>query len=1091
MKKLFLLIAVALPLMAAAQEKDPALVAEYQENIFRTAVNMDPYEYIPGAKTAAPKGYKPFYISHYGRHGARSNWAGGYADVMERYDKAHEAGILTAEGEAAREQIAEAIRIHDNMDGRLTYIGQQEHRQIAERMYKSYKEVFKNGSRKLTAISSMVPRCLISMNAATAQLLSMQPDLDIRWDTGETLQKYISSDHTSEMRKEIRKIMGRYYASHTPDTEAFCAKVFTDAAKAKEVVGDIVPFMMETYNMATTCPAFGLDDRLFRLFTDDDLYWYAQGIAMNFYLGQCNSIEFGDVRMPRAKPLVDDIVKRADAAIATGEYCADLRYGHDYQVLALGSLLGLKGIAERLDQNTCVNWAGWRYTPFAANIQLIFYRNKEGDVLVYPMLNERETPIIGLKGGPYYKWDDFKTYLGYGPKTVVNWTEGETVDKRQSMFTLDITNPPAGTGWYVWLSQFRTPITMLEGSDGTIEHVSGTLYRIVPTVDTKGGTFHLKYLARTLVNQCRAPEGFVLVRDGFPAARIDAKYTYQPAQAKHSFEWNQVDVDITDMVPRLKSVMPWVIVADAPQPVTAIPAEFTSIAYTPGHQPGWYRITLQGGRADLEAADFDAEYYAKNTLDKLRERAAGKEVRTMVIEDWPDLQYRGLMLDVSRNFTKKDDVLKLLDIMAHYKANVLHLHFGDDEGWRVEIDALPELTQYGAFRGLPVLNADGTISEPDALQPTYCVAMDKYDKSTSANGFYSHKDFVEILKYATERHIRVIPEFDTPGHSRAAIKAMEKRAQLTGDTSCLLSEPDDVSKYVSVQDYTDNAVNVALESTYKFVETVFDGLIAMYKEAGAPLETIHVGGDEVPEGAWIGSPSCKKLMEKNGWTSVERLKDYYVSRVLDIAISRGVKIAGWQELVLRLQPETEAKLEKGLGFTNVWTVSHGREELPYQLANKGIPVVISSAPNAYFDLAYNDSKLERGHNWAGFVDERRSFSLLPFDMYHSVRWDDHGKIKDISKAADGKTALEARENIIGVQGQLWTETIRNFDHVTYYLFPKALGLLERGWNASPSWEGTTKADDPAFMADFDKFYSTVQKYEFPYYDALGISYHKN
>ena len=112
-------------------------------------------------------------------------------------------------------------------------------------------------------------------------------------------------------------------------------------------------------------------------------------------------------------------------------------------------------------------------------------------------------------------------------------------------------------------------------------------------------------------------------------------------------------------------------------------------------------------------------------------------------------------------------------------------------------------------------------------------------------------------------------------------------------------------------------------------------------------------------------------------------------------------------------------------------------------------------------------------------------------MYRSVRWDDHGKIKDISKAPDGKTPLEARENIIGVQGQLWSETLRNFDHVTYYLFPKALGLLERGWNASPVWEGTTVSDAPEFMADFDLFYSIIRERELPYYQSIGISYHTN
>ena len=669
-------------------------------------------------------------------------------------------------------------------------------------------------------------------------------------------------------------------------------------------------------------------------------------------------------------------------------------------------------------------------------------------------------------------------------KTSVTWEEGEAIDKRYSNFTMEIQNPPAGTDWYIWFSQFRTLTTMLEGSDGKIEHVSGTLYKITPESDTNGDTFHLNYTSRSLVNQCRAPEAFYLVQPGKRPVKLDVTYKFLPAEPKHSFEWSHVDVNEEDIIPRLKSV-------EKGEGLTVIPDDWASVTTVEGKSAGWYRITLKDDTASLEAADSDAEFWAKTTLDIIRESAAGEKVPEMVIEDWPDLQHRGLMLDISRNFTTKDNLLKLIDLMARYKANVLHLHMGDDEGWRVEIDALPELTSYGAFRGLPVLNEDGTISEPDALQPTYSASLDRNDLAGTANGYYSHTDFVEILKYAAERHIRVIPEFDTPGHSRAAIKSMEKRAELTGDTACLLSEPQDTSKYVSVQDYTDNAINVALESTYKFVETVFDGLIALYQEAGVPLETIHIGGDEVPEGAWEGSPACQKMMTDNGWEDIDLLKDYYISRVLDIAAAKGVKIAGWQEVAQHLQPETAAKLTANLGFTNVWTVSHGMEELPYQFANEGLPVVISSAPNAYLDFAYNDSKLERGHNWGGYVDERRTFSLLPYSMYRSVRWDDHGEIVQIADAPDGKTPLVAKENILGVQGQLWSETIRSFDHVTYYLFPKALGLFERGWNASPVWEDTTVSDDPAFVDDFNKFYSIINDKELPYYQKAGISYHTN
>ena len=156
-------------------------------------------------------------------------------------------------------------------------------------------------------------------------------------------------------------------------------------------------------------------------------------------------------------------------------------------------------------------------------------------------------------------------------------------------------------------------------------------------------------------------------------------------------------------------------------------------------------------------------------------------------------------------------------------------------------------------------------------------------------------------------------------------------------------------------------------------------------------------------------------------------------------------------------------------------------------------MVLSNSSNAYFDLAYNWSKTERGHSWAGFIDERRSFSFLPYDLYKSVRWGDKGEPKDLASASAGKPALtpEGKPYILGLQGQLWSETLRNFDHVTYYLFPKALGLFERGWNAAPAWAETTQPDDPAFVEDFDRFFTTIVEREYPYYESLGISWHRH
>lgn len=673
------------------------------------------------------------------------------------------------------------------------------------------------------------------------------------------------------------------------------------------------------------------------------------------------------------------------------------------------------------------------------------------------------------------------------------WVEGATnPETGKTVHSIMIQNPPSGTDWTVWFSQFRTPVTMDKESPAVILHMGGTLYRISPTTDTDGEEMLVRYDARALLNQCRAPEGFFLQKKGEKPVPVAVDYIWQPALPVQSFTYTHVPTNVYDMIPRLKEVTP------VPGTTDLVKATVQPVQYVEGQVPGWYRITVDGD-ITVEAADEDGARYAAVTLENLQRNASADskkkvaEVQNAVVTDWPDLAYRGIMLDVSRDFTKKEDLLKLIDLLAHYKVSYLHLHFGDDEGWRIEIDALPELTSYGAFREIPVLKEDGSIEEPNALMPTYSMARDRHDLDNPANGYYSHADFVDILRYAWERRIRVIPEFDMPGHSRAAIKSMDVRAERTGDASCRLSEPEDASSYMSVQYYADNVINVALPSTYRFIETVFDGLIALYAEAGVPLDAIHVGGDEVPEGAWRRSPACRALMRAHGKTDIGWLKDYFISCVLDIAEAKGVKLAGWQEVAQHLEPETLGRLKENLAFANLWAVSEGREELIYQFANDGINVVLSNSSNNYLDFAYNNSKLERGHSWGGYVDERRTFSLLPYNVYRSVRWDDRRRMRVIAQDGRGKTELlpEGRPYIIGVQGQLWAETIRCFDHVTYYLFPKALGLFERGWNASPDWEETTVANDPAFMEDFDAFFSIVTDHEYPYYEAEGISYHVN
>ena len=417
---LTLILVLSSLLIASAQDaKNPELEALLQENIFRTGVNTNPYEYLPQAETRVPRGYKPFYISHYGRHGSRSDWEGDiYSNVLDLYNKAHDAGLLTEEGERARKEVTEIIALHNHMDGRLTPRGAREHRAIANRMYHKYKRVFRKNGRNVRAVSSTVPRCLVSMAAFTGELLSLDRRLNINWDTGSEFMKFCSSNDPDDVKEEAYKLIIAHAEAHPADTAQFIARVLTDPSKCQELVGEPYDLLDGTFAIAAIAGAFDYDDFLLNLFTPDDRYWYAQNISMNLYLRQCNSLEFGERRMavPESDAIAEDIVAKADEAIANGNVCADLRFCHDYQLLAACSRMGIKGIAERMSATQCLDWPGYLYSPFAGNLQIVFYKHRKNDVLVKFFINERETYLITLPGGPYYKWDDVKEAFKTCPK---------------------------------------------------------------------------------------------------------------------------------------------------------------------------------------------------------------------------------------------------------------------------------------------------------------------------------------------------------------------------------------------------------------------------------------------------------------------------------------------------------------------------------------------------------------------------------------------------------------------------------------------------------------------------------------------------
>ena len=411
MKKYILIIVCALMAMSAsAQQKDEQLMDDIRKNPFRCSIVLDPYEVIPARMTPAPSGYKTFYISHYGRHGSRSDWpADGYRGALEMFTRAHDAGLLTAQGEKAYGMIAEIVRRYDDMGGRLTPLGAKEHRGIARRLYNREKKILR-GSHRIRAVSSTSQRCIISMTAFTGELLSLNPKLDFGWDTGDKMMRYISGGDTPDIRKDTEPYLRAHAEAHPLDTAYFMAQVFTDPEAGRALVGSASEFAKRTFEVAIASGAYEMDTTLLDIFNIDDLYWHAENTAMNLYLRECNSVEFGDRRMalPEVPAIMQDIIDKADEAIAGGDYVADLRFGHDTHLMAILARLGIEGIGERLTIEQSVHWRGYRFSPFAGNLQKVFYRNKAGEVLVKFYVNEREVRLITLPGGPYYRWEDVK-----------------------------------------------------------------------------------------------------------------------------------------------------------------------------------------------------------------------------------------------------------------------------------------------------------------------------------------------------------------------------------------------------------------------------------------------------------------------------------------------------------------------------------------------------------------------------------------------------------------------------------------------------------------------------------------------------------
>ena len=382
-----------------------------------------------------------------------------------------------------------------------------------------------------------------------------------------------------------------------------------------------------------------------------------------------------------------------------------------------------------------------------------------------------------------------------------------------------------------------------------------------------------------------------------------------------------------------------------------------------------YTMIISPDMIRIEASDEVGVFYAKQTLKQW-----GDTIPCGRVTDYPDLPHRGIMLDVVRNYYPVDSIYRILDMMAYHKLNVLHFHLSDDEAWRLEIPGLPQLTEIGSKRGY-------TTDESDCLLPMYCGGWDA-EAPTTANGYITREKYIELLKYAGERHIRVIPEIDMPGHMRAAKKAM---GNLLTDSAF------DARVYKSAQNYTDNVIDVSKPYAVEFIDHVVTEIVKMHEEAGHPLTIFNIGGDEVPKGAL---------------TKEEH--QAFIDAVLEILKRYDLQPMGWEEIDHFCPAESGA-------ICYAWLNS---ESKPMQLAEAGYQVVIATASHLYFDFAYCNHHEEKGLSWGGYTDEYRSFDWQPAQ----------------------------HPNIIGMNAQLWGEVIRSFSQVEWQIYPKIYGLAERAWN---------------------------------------------
>ncbi|SKA12730.1 beta-N-acetylhexosaminidase [Sediminibacterium ginsengisoli] len=413
-----------------------------------------------------------------------------------------------------------------------------------------------------------------------------------------------------------------------------------------------------------------------------------------------------------------------------------------------------------------------------------------------------------------------------------------------------------------------------------------------------------------------------------------------------------------------------------------------------------YKLVVTPAQITITANQPAGLFYGTQTLLQLLPAAieSKKEVKNIswtipcaTITDKPRFGWRGLMFDVTRHFFTKQEVKQFIDDMVKYKFNMLHLHLTDDQGWRIEIKSLPELTKVGAWRQ-DRKGKWGNTPAPDSTEPkTY-------------GGFYTHDDIRELVQYAADRFVAIMPEIDVPGHSMAAIATYPELATVPGTYHVNISD-----KFLvwgsggSFYAISDNTLNPANEKVYSFLDKVFTEVAQLF-----PFPYIHMGGDETAKNLWEKSDDIKGLMQREKLKDVHEVQSYFVKRVEKIIESKGKKMMGWDEI-----------LEGGLA-PNAAVMSWRSMKGGAEAAAQKHPVVMSPAQFAYLDYYQGESTVEP-------------------PVYAALRLNKTYQFDPLPAGVDPKY-------ILGGQGNLWTEQLNNFRSVQYMLWPRAMAIAESTWS---------------------------------------------